>query len=72
MYREEKIAATGPVARIIELVESIWDDEDAIEQFFMTPNPELGGGVPIEVARTEDGAIQVENLVRRLAAHRPG
>jgi uncharacterized protein (DUF2384 family) len=72
MYREEKIAATGPVARIIELVESIWDDEDAIEQFFMTPNPELGGRMPIEMARTEDGAIQVENLVRRLAAHRPG
>jgi len=72
MYREEKIAATGPVARVIELVESIWDDEDAIEQFFMTPNPELGGRMPIEMARTEDGAIQVENLVRRLAAHRPG
>jgi len=72
MYREEKIAATGPVARVIELVESIWDDQDAIEQFFMNPSPDLGGRIPIEVARTEDGAIEVENLVRRLAAHRPG
>ena len=72
MYREEKIAATGPVARVIELVESLWDDEDAIEQFLMTPNPDLGGRIPIEAARTEEGADEVENLVRRLAAHRPG
>ena len=72
MYREEKIANTGPVARVIELVESIWEDQDAIEQFFMTPNPELGGQIPIELARSEEGALQVENLVRRLSAHRPG
>jgi uncharacterized protein (DUF2384 family) len=72
MYREEKIAAAGPLARVIELVESIWDDEDAIEQFFTTPNPDLGGRVPLEVARTEQGAVEVENLVMRLARHRPG
>jgi uncharacterized protein (DUF2384 family) len=72
MYREEKIAATGPVARIIELVESIWEDQDSIEQFFMTPNAELGGRTPLDAARSEEGAIEVENLVRRLAAHRPG
>jgi uncharacterized protein (DUF2384 family) len=72
MYREEKIAATGPVARVIELVESIWEDQDGIEQFLMTPNPDLGGKIPIELARTEAGAMEVENLVRRLSAHRPG
>jgi uncharacterized protein (DUF2384 family) len=72
MYREEKIAAVGPVARIIELVESIWEDQDSIEQFFMTPNAEFGGKTPLEAARTEDGANEVENLVRRMAAHRPG
>ena len=72
MYREEKIAATGPVARVIELVESLWEDQDAIEQFFDTPNPDLGGRKPLEAARTEEGALEVENLVRRLAAHRPG
>jgi len=72
MYREEKIAATGPVARIIDLVESLWEDEDEIELFFMTPSVELGGHRPLDVARTEAGAIQVENLVRRLAARHPG
>jgi uncharacterized protein (DUF2384 family) len=72
MYREEKIAASGPVIRIIDLVESLWDDEGAIEQFFMTPRPELGGRPPLEVARTEQGATEVETLVLRLAAHRPG
>lgn len=72
MYREERIAATGPVARIIDLVESLWEDEDEIEQFFMTPSVELGGQRPLDVARTEEGAIQVENLVRRLAAPPPG
>jgi len=72
MYREEKIAATGPVVRVIELVESIWEDQDAIEQFFDTPSPDLGGRTPLEAARTEEGAVEVETLVRRLAAHRPG
>jgi uncharacterized protein (DUF2384 family) len=72
MYREEKIAAIAPVNRVIELVESIWEDQDSIEQFFMTPNIELGGKTPLEAARTEDGAGEVETLVRRLAARRPG
>ncbi len=72
MYREEKIAATGPLARVIDLVESLWEDEDAIEQFFMTPNPDLDGSVPLELARSEEGAVRVENLVRRLARHVPG
>lgn len=72
MYREERIAATGPVARIIDLVESLWEDEDEIEQFFMTPSVKLGGRRPLEVARTEEGAVRVENLVRRLAAPPPG
>lgn len=70
MYREERIAATGPVARVIELVESIWDDQDAIEQFFDTPRPELGGRTPLEAARTEEGATEVESLVRRMAQRR--
>lgn len=72
MYREEKIAATGPLARVIDLVESLWEDQDAIEQFFMTPNPDLAGAVPLELARSEEGAVKVETLVRRLARHVPG
>lgn len=71
MYREEQIAATGPVARIIDLVESLWEDEDEIELFLMTPSAELGGRRPLDLARTEEGAVRVENLVRRLAAHHP-
>lgn len=72
MYREEQIADSGPVARVIELVESIWEDKDSIELFLTTPNADLAGRTPLEAARTEEGAIEVENLVRRLAAHRPG
>ena len=67
MYREELIAATGPVARVIELAESLWEDEDAIEQFFVTPNAALGNQRPLDVARTEAGAARVENLLHRLA-----
>lgn len=71
MHREENIAATGPVARIIDLVQSLWEDEDEIEQFFMTPSARLGGQRPLDAARTQQGAIQVENLVWRLAARHP-
>lgn len=72
MFREELIAATGPLARCIELAESLWDDEDAIEQFFATPNAHLDNQRPLDVARTEAGATRVENLLRHIASHQKG
>lgn len=72
MFREELIAATGPLARCFDLARSLWDDEDAIEQFFEMPNPSLGNQRPLDVARSEPGAVKVENLLRHIASHQKG
>jgi len=61
MYREEQIAATGPVARIIDLVESLWEDEDEIELFLMTPNAGLGGRRPLDLFLKIGDTVEVSS-----------
>lgn len=42
------------------------DDAEAARAWFSKPQPALGGATPLEVARTEVGAREVENLIGRL------
>ncbi len=56
---------TERLARVIALAELLWDDEDEAKRFLGTPHPELGRKKPIEVALTELGARQVEDVVMR-------
>ncbi|HEY7446674.1 MAG TPA: antitoxin Xre/MbcA/ParS toxin-binding domain-containing protein [Vicinamibacterales bacterium] len=41
-------------------------DRDAATEWLTTPHPALGGTVPLELARSEVGAQEVERLVGRL------
>ena len=56
---------TERLARVVALAELLWDDEDEAQRFLTEPHPELGSRKPIEVALTELGARQVEDLVMR-------
>ena len=58
-------AATERLARITALVQSVWDDVTQTQRFLWTEHPELGGRKPIEVALTELGARQVEEVIQR-------
>jgi putative toxin-antitoxin system antitoxin component (TIGR02293 family) len=53
------------LARVFALVESIWQDESDARRFMNTPHPELDDRTPLEVAMTEVGARQVEEVVER-------
>lgn len=52
------------VARAIELFEG---SSDAARDWLTSPAIALGGRTPIELASTDVGAIEVENLIGRLA-----
>jgi len=56
---------TERLARLYALLQSVFDDDQATVQFLMTPHPELGDRVPFEVALTEIGGRQVEEVIER-------
>ena len=54
---------TERLARIVALVEGLWDDEREARAFLNRPHPLLDGEAPLNVARTEIGARRVERLL---------
>jgi len=57
------IRAARLLGRAIELFEG---DADAAREWLLSAQPALGNEVPLEVARTEVGAREVENLIGRI------
>jgi putative toxin-antitoxin system antitoxin component (TIGR02293 family) len=53
------------LARVFAMVESVWHDEAEARRFMNMPHPELNGRTPVEVAMTEVGARQVEEVIER-------
>jgi putative toxin-antitoxin system antitoxin component (TIGR02293 family) len=53
------------LARVFAMAEAIWQDETEARRFMRTPHPELGGRTPLDVAMTEIGARQVEEVLER-------
>lgn len=58
-------AATERLARITALAQSVWEDDAKAQRFLWSEHPELGRRKPIEVALTELGARQVEEVIQR-------
>lgn len=58
-------ATTERLARISALVRSVWENDEWTQRFLWTAHPELGGRKPIEVALTELGAREVEEVIQR-------
>lgn len=58
-------ATTERLARITALVQSVWEDDARAQRFLWTPHPELEDRKPIEVALTELGAREVEEVIQR-------
>ena len=44
----------------------VWDDDEDARRFLTTPHSELGGKRPVDVALTELGARQIEELLWKL------
>jgi putative toxin-antitoxin system antitoxin component (TIGR02293 family) len=54
------------IARVMALAEEVWEDKADAQEFLHTPQPMLEGLVPLELAQSELGARQVEELLLRL------
>jgi putative toxin-antitoxin system antitoxin component (TIGR02293 family) len=57
---------TERFARVIAAAEFAWSDRADAREWLSKPHPELGNKTPLEVASSELGARQVENLLERL------
>lgn len=51
------------LARVIALAEQVWEDEGLAREFLMSAQTRLGGMRPVDMARSELGARQVEDLL---------
>lgn len=51
------------LARLVAMVESVWDDAAASQRFLTTPHRRLGGHTPLQMASQELGVRQVEEIL---------
>jgi putative toxin-antitoxin system antitoxin component (TIGR02293 family) len=56
---------TERLARLYALVLAVFEDRDATARFLMTAHPELEGRTPFDVALTEIGGREVEEIIAR-------
>lgn len=54
------------VARIVSLAEEVWESRADAREFLTTPQPALDDRLPLELAETDLGARQVEQLLMKL------
>jgi putative toxin-antitoxin system antitoxin component (TIGR02293 family) len=57
---------TERLARLAALAEQVWEDADLAREFLTSPQPQLAGERPIDLARTEPGAREVEELLMKI------
>lgn len=55
------------LAKVVEAAEGYFEDEEAARHWLERPKVALGGKVPLEFARTAEGADYVVNLLGRMA-----
>lgn len=54
------------LARVAALAEQVWEDEALAIEFLTSAQPQLGGERPLDLARSDLGARQVEQLLMKL------
>jgi len=54
------------LARVTALAEHVWEDEALAHEFLVGAQPQLGNQRPVDLARTDLGARQVEQLLMKL------
>lgn len=58
--------AIARLLRVRDHARQAFDDDEVAEEWLSLPNPTLDGEVPIEMARTDIGAREVEAVLTRL------
>jgi len=62
----EESERTERLARLSALAERVWEDEELAREFMTSEQPQLEGARPIDKARSELGAREVEMLLMRI------
>jgi putative toxin-antitoxin system antitoxin component (TIGR02293 family) len=62
---------TERLARTTVLAEEVWGDHNDARDFMTTPHPMLGGRMPAEMATTDLGAREVEEILHAMAYGSP-
>jgi putative toxin-antitoxin system antitoxin component (TIGR02293 family) len=66
LLRPVESERTERLARVVAAAEFVWNDPDKARRWLIKPHPELGDRTPVELALTELGARQVEDLLDRI------
>ena len=64
-----KIDEADAIARLVRVRDHalrVFERDDVAEEWLTLPNPELGGEIPIEMARTDIGGREVEAVLGRI------
>ena len=64
--RLDEADAVARLVRVRSHAEGVFDDPALAERWLSAPNPELGDETPIEMARTDVGAREVETVLLRI------
>lgn len=64
-FNQQVSETTERLARLYALALSVFEDRTAAIQFMMSEHPELEGRAPFEVALTEIGGREVEEIMER-------
>ncbi len=54
------------LARMTALAEEVWEDAELAHEFLTSPQPQLGNARPVDLARSDLGTRQVEQLLSRI------
>jgi len=54
------------LARLAALAEEVWEDPGLAREFLASPQPQLGGERPVDLARSDLGTREVEDLLFKL------
>jgi putative toxin-antitoxin system antitoxin component (TIGR02293 family) len=54
------------LARMAALAERVWEDDELAHEFLRSPQPQLGGDRPMDLARSDLGTREVEDLLLKL------
>jgi putative toxin-antitoxin system antitoxin component (TIGR02293 family) len=54
------------LARIAALAEEVWENEELAHEFLHSEQPQLDGARPIDLARSDLGAREVEDLLMKM------
>jgi putative toxin-antitoxin system antitoxin component (TIGR02293 family) len=57
---------------VYAIARQVWDSTEDADAFMAAPHALLGGKTPLEVAATEAGAQQVEEILRKIYWGLPG